>query len=82
MHLAGMVDKLEKPDVILELGSGNIRYRHVVKGGRHFHILFNEESEPVSTTVNLAVEGKRQWSDPKLHRPPAYPQIWRSSERY
>ena len=53
-----------KPDLTLTPASTSIRYRHVVKGGRHFYILFNEEESPVTAQVDLAVRGKREWLDP------------------
>ena len=48
----------------LDPASAAVRYRHVVKGERHFYLLFNEEAEAVTATVKLAVKGKRLWLDP------------------
>jgi hypothetical protein len=63
-ELVGAIDSLIKPDLALEPASENIRYRHVVKGGRDFYILFNEEAGTVTAQVNLAAHGKRQWLNP------------------
>ncbi len=62
-ELVSAIDKLVKPDITLIPASKNIRYRHVVKGGDHFYILFNEESTDVSTGLSLSVKGKYQWLD-------------------
>lgn len=62
--LLAAIDALAQPDLTLTPASTNIRYRHVVKGGRHFHILFNEEESPVTAQVNLSVRGRREWLDP------------------
>jgi len=42
----------------------NIRLRHVVKGDRHFLLLFNEEADEVSTHVQVRLTGAFQWWDP------------------
>ena len=63
-ELVDAIDKLVKLDVTLEPASEDIRCRHVVKGGRHFYLLFNEESCTVTAKVHLAVNGKRQWLNP------------------
>lgn len=62
--LAATIDALVEPDVVLTPPSEGIRYRHVVKGGRHFYILFNEAESPVAARVDLAVQGRRDWLDP------------------
>jgi hypothetical protein len=63
-ELVAAISNLIKPDLTLEPASENIRYRHVAKAGRHFYILFNEEGETVTTKINLAISGKRQWLNP------------------
>ncbi|MCX6867539.1 MAG: hypothetical protein NTV46_15220 [Verrucomicrobia bacterium] len=63
-ELVAAIDKLVKPDIILQPASESIRYRHVVKGGRDFYILFNEESGAVTTKIDLSVNGQRQWLNP------------------
>ena len=62
--LIAAIDKRIKPDIILTPVSENIRYRHVVKEGSDYYILFNEESSAVSTGIRLRVSGVRQWIDP------------------
>ncbi|MBK7132031.1 MAG: hypothetical protein IPH69_04155 [Bacteroidales bacterium] len=64
-ELVSAIDKLIKPDLILTPASSNIRYRHVVKGGDHYYIFFNEENTEVSTRLSVPVKGKYQWIDPK-----------------
>jgi hypothetical protein len=55
--------KLVKPDLLLNPFSENIRYRHVVKNGFHYYILFNEEETAVSTEVIIPVNGNQFWLD-------------------
>lgn len=55
--------KLVKPDLLLNPSSENIRYRHVVKNGFHYYILFNEEETAVSTEVIIPVNGNQFWLD-------------------
>jgi hypothetical protein len=62
-ELLRSIDQLIPADVTLKPASENIRYRHVIKGGRHFYIFFNEESASVTATIGLANSGKRQWLD-------------------
>jgi hypothetical protein len=63
-ELPAAIDALVKSDLTLVPPSKSIRYRHVVKGGRHFYILFNEEESPVTAQVGLSVRGSREWLDP------------------
>ena len=63
-RLIAAIDALIAPDLTLDPPSKAIRYRHLVKGGRHFYLLFNEEGEPVSTKITVAPKGGRQWWDP------------------
>ncbi len=58
------IDKNINPDILLAPASENIRYRHVVKGGYDYYILFNEEGTEVSADIRLSVPGSRQWLDP------------------
>jgi hypothetical protein len=64
-ELVAAIDKLIKPDLILTPASSNIRYRHVVKGGDHYYILFNEDNTVVSTRLSVPVKGKYKWVDPQ-----------------
>jgi hypothetical protein len=60
-ELVEAIDRLVQPDLTLRPASENIRHRHVVKGGSHFYLLFNEESGAVSTRLDLSVQGPRRW---------------------
>jgi hypothetical protein len=62
-QLVDALDALVAPDLTLTPRSKDIRYRHVVKEGRHFYILFNEESGTVTTKITVAPRGQRQWWD-------------------
>jgi hypothetical protein len=62
-QLVDAIDALVAPDLTLAPRSKDIRYRHVVKGGRHFYILFSEESETVTVKITVAPRGQRQWWD-------------------
>ena len=62
-ELVSLIDRLVPPDVTLQPASENIRYRHVIKGNRHFYIFFNEEATAVNTVIRLATAGNRQWLD-------------------
>lgn len=63
-ELLASIDKLIKPDIILNPSSENIRYRHVIKGGDDYYILFNEEKTEVSAKIKLSAPGKYQWLNP------------------
>ncbi|HUX56654.1 MAG TPA: glycosyl hydrolase [Bacteroidales bacterium] len=58
------IDKLIPPDIILSPASESIRYRHIMKGGDHYYILFNEEEAAVNSNFKLSVNGKYQWLNP------------------
>lgn len=62
-ELKAAVNKLVKPDLLLTPSSENIRYRHVVKYGIHYYILFNEEETAVKTKVRIPVSGSQYWLD-------------------
>jgi len=64
LQMLGFLDKLVKPDLVLNPASRNIRYRHVVKGGMDFYMLFNEEFEAVSAELCLGSSGAWEWWDP------------------
>jgi hypothetical protein len=63
-ELVSEIDRHIKPDLTLQPPSTNIRFRHVVKSGDHFYMLFNEEPEKVETRIDVAVKGKREWLNP------------------
>ncbi len=64
-EIINSIDKMIKPDIMLDPPAVNIRYRHIMKGGDHFFIIFNEESGEVKTKINIAVTGSRQWLNPQ-----------------
>lgn len=56
-------ENLIKPDITIQPTTKNIRYRHVLKNGVHYYILFNEEETPVSATIHIPVKGRQWWLD-------------------
>ncbi len=62
-ELRASVNKLVKPDLLLNPSSENIRYRHVIKNGIHYYILFNEQETAVKTEVKIPVKGNQYWLD-------------------
>jgi hypothetical protein len=60
-ELVASIDKNVQPDINLDPSSENIRYRHVVKGGDHYYIIFNEEESIVKTNLKLSISGTYQW---------------------
>ena len=56
--------KIISPDITLTPASGNIRYRHVIKGIDNYYILFNEESSEVNTKFSFSIKGIQQWINP------------------
>jgi hypothetical protein len=63
-EMVAAIDKMVKPDLILQPRSEGIRYRHVVKGNDHYYMLFNEEENKVTTKLGLLVKGNYKWIDP------------------
>jgi hypothetical protein len=61
--LLSALEKLVEPDLTLNPQSGNIRYRHVIKEGVHYYMLFNEEATSVTTKVQIPLKGKQFWLD-------------------
>jgi hypothetical protein len=62
--LVSAIDKTISMDLFLTTPSENIRYRHVVKGGDHYYIIFNEESGDLITKLKIPVHGTRQFLNP------------------
>ncbi|HSH20826.1 MAG TPA: hypothetical protein VLA03_10250 [Draconibacterium sp.] len=62
-ELKSAVNKLIKPDLLLNPSSENIRYRHVIKNGIHYYLLFNEQETAVKTEVKVPVNGNQYWID-------------------
>lgn len=56
-------NKLLKPDFVLNPQTQNIRYRHVIKNGVHYYILFNEEETALKTKIEIPVKGNKYWLD-------------------
>ena len=46
--LVERIDRLAPPDLVADRPQPALRHRHVVKEGRHFHLLFNEGREPIA----------------------------------
>ena len=63
-ELKHALDKLVKPDILLNPSSRDIRYRHVVKEGFDYFILFNEESSNVVSSISTPVRKSDQWFNP------------------
>lgn len=63
-ELVSAIDRLVPVDLTLVPASENIRYRHVVKNGRHIYMLFNEEATEVSAVVKPSAKGRYRWIDP------------------
>ncbi len=63
-ELPAAIDALVEPDLTLTPPSASIRYRHVLKGGRDFYLLFNEDESPVTVQIGVAARGTREWLDP------------------
>jgi hypothetical protein len=64
-ELLAAANKLIKPDLTISPASESIRYRHVVKGGYDYYILFNEEGNKVTGTISVSAQGKESgWINP------------------
>jgi len=64
-QLLESVNRLIKPPALsFDPPSLSLRSRHVVKGGRHVFLLFNEESAPVTTRLTSRLHGNWQWWEP------------------
>jgi hypothetical protein len=50
------LDALTWPDVIIDPPSPALRVRHILKDGHHVYFLFNEERQPLTLRVSLAVD--------------------------
>jgi|WetSurMetagenome_2_1015567.scaffolds.fasta_scaffold08091_1 hypothetical protein len=63
-NLISGIEKITKPDLILSPASENIRCRHIIKGGDHYYMLFNEESGSVTAKLKIPVSGNRCFLNP------------------
>ncbi len=61
--LLAALDAIPEPDLILNPGSENIRYRHVIKDRNHYYLIFNEEGDEVFTQIKVPPQGNRYWID-------------------
>lgn len=53
------------PDISLSTQSGDIRYRHIIKGNDHFYIIFNEGPNKISTKLYISAKGSWQLLSPQ-----------------
>lgn len=72
-ELKDAAGRLDRKDIVLEKPSEDIRYRHVVKDGVHFYMLFNEGEEKVTAKVAPSLKGKYSWLDPYSAKLNVYP---------
>ncbi len=63
--LLSAIEALSDPDVILSPSSENIRVRHIVKGGDHYYMLFNEDGGEIQAHLTFSEKGDFEWLDPK-----------------
>ncbi|HLP74018.1 MAG TPA: glycosyl hydrolase [Bacteroidales bacterium] len=63
-ELMSALNEISLPDIILTPASGSIRYRHVIKDGVHYYIVFNEEESRVTAEIQTTAKGKGTWTDP------------------
>lgn len=64
-QLMEALDRLCRPrPLTLKRPAREIRLRHVVKGNRHFFMLFNEQDHPVTTEIDVLQGGGLQRWDP------------------
>ena len=57
------IDKRIAPDVQPTPGTLDVRVRHVLKGGTHYYLLFNEGQEALDVRVSLSAKGSRALLD-------------------
>jgi hypothetical protein len=67
--LIAILNKIKTPDLQINPASHNIRYRHVVKGGNDYYMIFNEEETEVSAGIKVKAfyngsHSAIQWIDP------------------
>jgi hypothetical protein len=58
------VERLAGRDVRLAPAAGGVRFRHVVRGGTHYYLFFDEGGAGVRADLQVAAEGPRLWLDP------------------
>jgi hypothetical protein len=73
VELIAAANKLTKPDIIVSPASESLRYRHVVKGGYDYYIIFNEEGSKVSGSILVSAKGNETgWINPYTAEASAY----------
>ena len=63
-ELIAAIDQLVPVDLRVEPAQPNLRYRHVVKDGADYYLLFNESRAPMRFTIAVAATGDQWWLDP------------------
>lgn len=62
--LISAIDALVSPDLVVCPDAVDLRYRHVVKDGIHYYLLWNEGLAQIETTITVTKEGAAAWLDP------------------
>jgi len=62
--LLARLDRLVPADLLVRPACKDLRYRHVVKDGEHFYILFNEGPRRAAARLEVAPQGRAWWIDP------------------
>jgi hypothetical protein len=63
-ELIAEISRITPADLIVYPPSTGIRYRHVVKGGNHYYIIFNEEEKDEHIRLKIPLKGNFKWLDP------------------
>jgi hypothetical protein len=63
-ELLSSIERSAKPGIKLSPASQDIRYRHAIKEGYHYYLLFNEGNSNVSTGINIPIKKTDVWFDP------------------
>jgi hypothetical protein len=62
------IDRLVPPDVKVSPSCNGLRVRHVIKGGIHYYVLFNEGQEEINFRLDLSVKQARYLLDTETGR--------------
>lgn len=63
-ELISEISRTAPAGLYLNPSSTGIRYRHVVKGGNHYYIIFNEEEKDELIRLKIPLKGNFKWLDP------------------
>jgi len=63
-NLLTAIENKTSADIKLITPSPDIRYRHIIKDGDHYYIIFNEGACEVSTKLKIVTKGNLQLIDP------------------